>query len=74
MATFESNISNYSNEHNIRIQKFRPSLSSLLLQFLEALWRTVPWNHFLGAVNMEKGSIRAMQKQSDSFSSSAIPN
>jgi len=73
MATFESNINNYSNEYHTRIQKFRPLLSSLVLQFLEALWHTVHWNHLVGAMYMEKGSTRAIQKQPDSSSSSDIP-
>jgi len=73
MATFESNISNYSNEHHTRFQKFRPSLSSLVLQLLEELWHTLHWNHFVDAMYMEKGSSRAMQKRPDSSSSSDIP-
>jgi hypothetical protein len=50
-----------------------PSLSSLVLQFLAALWHAAHWNHLVDAMNMEKGFTRAMKKQSDSSFFSAVP-
>ena len=66
MATLESNISNYSNEHHTRIQKVRPSLSSVVLQFLETIWHIAHWNHLVSVMHMEKGSARATHMEKGS--------